>query len=404
MFPIQKERFEALVAYTRSPFAAGVMSKELEWYSSNDEELLATIIVDIDNEFTAIILRRDASLKYCCINFPTLFKTIDGARENMFMQSKNLIKDKEFTNSYKIRKNQNIFDTICKKENTNKNFEKVRDTKWFSSARDIINEIMNYYNDIDGNFIKDFQTTGFDARLWELYLFAYFTEERLFINRDHEAPDFIISNGYKNAAIEAFTVNESQKYNTDIDIEKLTPEKIQELLRHFIPLKFGNSLFSKLNRKNKKGKLLDKYWEMEHVNGLPLVFAIADFHLEGSMCWSSTALCHYLYGMRHDWHVSGDGQLIITPIKISFIKDNDKPPINGFFDSKDAENVSAVLFSATGTISKFIRMGKIAGFGDSSVSVKYSGVCHDHSDLLLPRKFFCKRSPPYRQFRLIGSQ
>ena len=56
-----------------------------------------------------------------------------------------------------------------------------------------------------------------------------------------------------------------------------------------------------------------------------------------------------------------------------------------------------VLFSAAGTISKFLRMGKIAGFGDSSVSVKYGGVCHNHSSLLLPSKFFFEVDDKYNE-------
>ena len=237
---------------------------------------------------------------------------------------------------------------------------------------------MPHYKDVDGNFIKDFQTTGFDSRLWELYLFAYLTEERLFINREHEAPDFLILNGSQNVAIEAVTVNASQKYDAEIEVEKLTPEKIQELLRNYMPLKFGSSLSSKLNRKDKK-----KYWEMEHTEGCPRVFAIADFHAEGSMCWSSTALTHYLYGMRHDWHVSDDGQLITNPIKTNFSKKNCEK-ITSFFSLKDSENVSAVLFSTAGTISKFVRIwAKSRALGILLSVLKYGGVCHNHSSLLV---------------------
>ncbi len=393
MRTIEKERFEALIAYTRNPLAAGVLSKEVEWYASDNEALLATIIIDVDNEFTAIILGRDADLKYHCIDSSMPFEQINDARKNMFAESKKLLEDGEsiFPRGNESNKTQNLFDVICAKEKLNPNFENIRSLKEYSSAREIIAEIMPHYKDVDGNFIKDFQTTGFDSRLWELYLFAYLTEERLFINRGYEAPDFLILNGSQNVAIEAVTVNASQKSDAEIEVEKLTPETIQELLRDYMPLKFGSPLFSKLNRKDKK-----KYWEMEHTKGCPLVFAIADFHAEGSMCWSSTALSHYLYGMRHDWHVSDDGQLIINPIKTNFSKKNGEK-ITGFFSLKDSENVSAVLFSAAGTISKFVRMGKIAGFGDSSVSVKYGGICHNHSGLLLPSKFFFAVDSTYKE-------
>jgi hypothetical protein len=40
---------------------------------------------------------------------------------------------------------------------------------------------------------------------------------------------------------------------------------------------------------------------------------------------------------------------------------------SGFFDLPGPENVSAVLFSNSGTISKFNRMGVVAGFGSRRV-------------------------------------
>ncbi|MDD4906541.1 MAG: hypothetical protein PHD39_10330 [Methylobacter tundripaludum] len=47
MRSVDKERFEALIAYTRNPLAVGILSKEVEWYASNNEALLATIITDL---------------------------------------------------------------------------------------------------------------------------------------------------------------------------------------------------------------------------------------------------------------------------------------------------------------------------------------------------------------------
>lgn len=53
---------------------------------------------------------------------------------------------------------------------------------------------MSHFKDIDGNFIEQFQSTGFDARLWELYLNTYLIEEQLFFDRNYNAPDFIVKN------------------------------------------------------------------------------------------------------------------------------------------------------------------------------------------------------------------
>jgi hypothetical protein len=46
----------------------------------------------------------------------------------------------------------------------------------YSPARELIEAMMCFYDDTDGNFVEQFQTTAFDARIWELYIFAAFTE------------------------------------------------------------------------------------------------------------------------------------------------------------------------------------------------------------------------------------
>jgi len=52
---------------------------------------------------------------------------------------------------------------------------------------------MPFFEDADGNFVEQFQTTGFDPRLWELYLFATFTELG-FAHEDGVAvPDLLLS-------------------------------------------------------------------------------------------------------------------------------------------------------------------------------------------------------------------
>lgn len=391
MYPIRRERFEALVGYSRLPHAVAT-SKELEWYASENEILLATILIDYEGEFAAIILGRDTDQRYRCIESLAPYREMQDARICMFAKSAALIEKGKtiFPQGDENGKRLDLFDPIYEKSKLNLNFDIVRTTKGYSSAKEIIAEAMHHYTDIDGNFVEQFQTTGFDSRLWELYLFAYLTEELLLIDRMHHAPDFMISNGEQTVAIEAVTVQGSQNSDTEeIDPATLTPQRIQELQRHYMPIRFGSPLYSKLKK---------KYWEMAHVSGCPIVFAIADFHAKQSMLWSSTALQNYLYGVRHDFHFSADGQLVISPIKIDFHEHNGKKIPSGFFFTKDAEHISAILFSATGTISKFVRMGKLAGFGDSSVKVLYSGNCHKHDpNAALPEQFFFEVDTNYEE-------
>ncbi|GAA0739679.1 hypothetical protein LRH25_30710 [Ideonella azotifigens] len=67
---------------------------------------------------------------------------------------------------------------------------------------------------------------------------------------------------------------------------------------------------------------------------------------------------------------------------------NGKVIPSGFFLQPGAENISAVLFSASGTISKFNRMGKLAGFGLPNQTIRRFGVRHDHDpNAVLPKGF-----------------
>jgi len=68
---------------------------------------------------------------------------------------------------------------------------------------------MRWYDDADGNFVEQFQTTGFDARMWELYLFAALTEANFVVARPRPAPDFLVRGLTGEFALEATTINPS---------------------------------------------------------------------------------------------------------------------------------------------------------------------------------------------------
>jgi hypothetical protein len=124
------------------------------------------------------------------------------------------------------------------------------------------------------------------------------------------------------------------------------------------------------------------------VKGVPLVFAIADFHDDRSMMWTSTGLMDYLYGVRHEHHHDEHGNLVITPQKIEVHQAGSKTIPSGYFFQADAENVSAVLFSASGTISKFNRIGRQAGFKHPNTTMIRIGVRHDPDpNACLPKWF-----------------
>lgn len=92
-----------------------------------------------------------------------------------------------------------------------------------------------------------------------------------------------------------------------------------------------------------------------------------------SMVMSRTALPIYLYGMVWDWTRDSSGELVIIPRKVASHVWGTKAVPSGFFGLPNSENVSAVIANASATISKFNRMGVLAGFGSKRVQLIRKG-------------------------------
>jgi hypothetical protein len=92
--------------------------------------------------------------------------------------------------------------------------------------------------------------------------------------------------------------------------------------------------------------------------------------------------------VHHYHHYNESGKLVITPQKIDKHVVGEKEIPLGLFFQPGAENISAVMFSVSGTVSNFNRMGKQAGFGEDNVKLFRMGAYHDHDpDASLPKMF-----------------
>lgn len=388
--PITSERYNAYIAWTRSPIVSAV-GVELEFFSDREDVLIGVLIKDrSDRDFGFVLLGRDLKGRFRCIDVNCSMSRTD-ARHALFASFK-----EQLANGKTIfpqggesadKAGVDLFDTKLSVNQQHPAFHRLNTLPHWIPARAIMSEMMRHYVDVDGNFVEQFQTTAFDSRIWELYLYAALLDLGLFVSKDHEAPDFEVREGRRKVYIEAVIVGPSPK---DLPLDgsnngmpsKRTPEEIKELLRTRVPIRFGSALYSKLNRKN-------KYWDLQHVKGHPLVFAVADFHEDQSMTWTSPALLEYLYGVTHDFIFDDTGQLVITPLEIKIHEYMGKEIPSGYFFQPEAENVSAVLFSASGTIAKFNRMGRLAGFGLPNQRIFRTGVKHRHdANAAMPDAFF----------------
>lgn len=382
---ISRQRFQALT-FSKSPMA-DFLAKEVEWWADKDERVLGTILIDRqDSDWNCIVLGRDELSLFRYIDSRVSFTSLADARNAIRAMMLEVSDSGQavFEQGDATRKKTEILNVPPEREALlHKNFEILHSHISHQAAKRIIQEIAYAFVDLDGNFIEQFPTTGLNARLWELYLHAYFNEARFTSHRRNDRPDFEIEKYGNLVFVEGVTVNANADF--DPPLAPATPAQIEELTKDFIPIKFGSPLFSKLQ---------NKYWEMPHVKGHPLLIAIHDFHREDSMTWSSSGLSQYLYGARHRPFYDAQGRLsvVVEPIETHTYKTKTIP--SGFFKQPGAENISGILFSNSATLGKFNRMGTLAGFGHPDVRLTRAGLCHDHDEnARVPQKFIFEVKP-----------
>jgi len=369
MQPISKLRFEALAGYARQPQTV-VYSEELAWFEHGGERVLGIVIRDrTDGDYSGVVFGRDERLRYRWTGMTGFVSSERRAKALLrpAMEQAAMAADEEHHQGDGHGAPADFFTPVVATERLNANFSGLVDLEGFSPARGIIEPMMRWYDDVDGNFVEQFQTTAFDARMWELYLFATFVEAGLALDRTKATPDFITWGLAGQAAIEAVTVNPTRDKRGAVvpPPEPETEEERWAFLREYMPIKFGSALYSKLTK---------EYWAKPHVRGLPFALAIQDFSSPGSMVFTRSALQVYLYGFDHDWRHEADGTLVIEPRRVERHCWGEKEIPSGFFFLPGSENVSAVIFSNSGTVSKFNRMGMIAGFGSPRVQMIRQGM------------------------------
>ena len=296
MQPISQLRFNALAGYARHPQTA-VYADELGWFEHANERVLGVLIRDrTDGDYGGVVLARDELLQY---RWTTMSRWEPGqrrakARLRQALEQASMAPDEEHHQGHERVVPVDFFTPVVASERLDPDFRVLVEQEGFSPARDIIEPMMRWYEDVDGNFVEQFQTTAFDARLWELYLFASLVELGFLIDRTQPAPDFVASSLRGQIAIEAVTVNPTKDRAGNVvpPPPLATDEERLVFLRNYMPIKFGSALFSKLGK---------EYWAKEHVRGMPFALAVQDFSSRGSMVFTRSALQVYLYGYEHDW-------------------------------------------------------------------------------------------------------
>lgn len=174
MDDISRVRFDALAGYCRQPRAL-VDAEEVRWLQAANEAMLVVVIRDrTDGDFSAMVLARDFKERYRWVEMtdflPTVEDALKAAPERVEKVLKNL--DAERRQGDEKGAPVDFFKHLSAAEKLDKAFVSLSTLEGYSPALELIRPMMRWHEDADGNFVEQFQTTGFDARIWELYLFA----------------------------------------------------------------------------------------------------------------------------------------------------------------------------------------------------------------------------------------
>ncbi|SCB52342.1 ribosomal protein L30 [Bradyrhizobium yuanmingense] len=357
---LSTRRFNALAGYVRNPATVTVF-EEAEWYITGDERLIGMVVRDLeDDDWGWIILGRDERLRFRAIDANSSMASISDARRDLMkeMEFHNGEPDDSFYQGDALGPPVDFITPIVPLERLNPGFRILRSEARYSPAREIIEAMMRFYEDMDGNFVEQFQTTAFDARLWELYLFATFAEQGYAPAPELAIPDFIFLGPDGGIGIEATSVNPGA-----LVPPPASPQALAAYIENYVPIRLGRVPRRKLEHPT-------PYWERPEMDGIPFVIAVQDFHSPGAMRFISAAMSDYVFGVRHNLD-DGSPELIDEHVWDQLRERS------GLFSFPNAENVSAVIVNAQGTLPKFNRLGYLAGFGSKNVRMVRKGVAQD---------------------------
>jgi hypothetical protein len=272
-----------------------------------------------------------------------------------------------------------IFETVVPESETSPLFQVVRDQASQSSARRLMNRVFEEWPHRRREFRRDFQTSGFSARTWELALFAYLVERDYSVDLSFGRPDFMVSRDGVTVALEATTTNPPRNQLPQSKPAVLSQELPQvpkdiEASRTELIFQLAKALRRKLHHVDSEGR---HYWEASHAAGLPFVIAVEAFHGDTALFHSDSPLASYLYGLHWTGGTNEPGETEITMELVDEHRRGTRSIPSAFFAFPDARHVSAVLFSNASTASQFLRIGIELGMDDPNFTVVRVGTCYN---------------------------
>lgn len=263
-----------------------------------------------------------------------------------------------------------LFTAIVPEDRQHAFFKMMKEEK-YQPERDVLSEWAAGFEDRDGKFIKEFQTT-FESSMWELYLHAALKEWKLPVDLRFHAPDFLVGGKHPfglEATIAAPALNGKPAYGFSLeDLPKdFTEFNIESALR------ICNSFDSKVKRYRKH------YSQLAHVTDLPFVIGIASFDRPHAHFASSRPIIAALYGLYHDEAQTTRTDTAVKSYNVLAAPKNAEIDIDvGLFCNDKFEEVSAVIYSCLAT------WGKIRALADNPTAPTVYTTIHPNVGNILP--------------------
>jgi hypothetical protein len=158
MRPISLVRFNALAGYARIPMAR-VAAEEVGWFEHDGGQVVGALIRDrTDDDFGGVVFAQDQLLRFRAVNVTPFAATPRRAQVALRrgMEQAAMAPAEEHHQGDERGPPVDFFAYTRPAERLKPEFIHLAEFEGYSPARQIIERMMRWYEDADGNFVEQF--------------------------------------------------------------------------------------------------------------------------------------------------------------------------------------------------------------------------------------------------------
>ncbi len=240
-----------------------------------------------------------------------------------------------------------LFEAVVDEDKQHPSFQQIAASEAHVGARELMQRTYDQWDGSDHQFVRDFQTDGFDARVFELYLAATLEGLGWAVDAPFGRPDFRCRARGLEFFIEASTAHSPGNPDPPTSPDEYLAElQLATDNQDEVAVRFGSVL---------RSKAMKSYQKLPHVAGKPIVIAVQGFFGAGALSHSDHPLIRYLYD-KALISVDEHGAVSLSDESVGCHIGDSKTIESGWFQNIDSAYISAVMWSNSGTVGKFNRM------------------------------------------------